>query len=49
MVAAYSTGKYIDGTALTRVGRYYDISSKSCQYPLAIQLLHVINLMDTIV
>ena len=32
-----------------RVGRYYDISSKSCQYPLAIQLLHVINLTDIIV
>ena len=32
-----------------RVGRYYDILSKSCQYPLIIQLLHVINLTDIIV
>ena len=29
-----------------RVGRYYDISSKSSQQALAIQLLHVINLCD---
>ena len=34
---------------ISRVGRYYDISSKLLQYPLAIWLLHVINLSDNIV